>query len=80
MFVWYITQSLHHNVIFSVRTSYQIDFLDWQEEVRNQISTLEADLADKNEKFTSAIARVEKHSEARREMEKKLDLHYQRTV
>ncbi|KAL1807297.1 hypothetical protein ACET3Z_030365 [Daucus carota] len=50
------------------------------EEVRNQISILEADLADKNEKFTSAIARVEKHSEARREMEKKLDLQYQRTV
>ncbi|KAL8106390.1 mRNA export factor GLE1 [Apium graveolens] len=50
------------------------------EEVRNQISTLEADLADKNEKFTSAIVRVEKHSEARREMEKKLDLQYQRTV
>ncbi|KAK1381537.1 mRNA export factor GLE1 [Heracleum sosnowskyi] len=50
------------------------------EEVRNQISTLEADMVDKNEKFISAIARVEKHSEARREMEKKLDLQYQRTV
>ncbi|KAK1358719.1 hypothetical protein POM88_043193 [Heracleum sosnowskyi] len=50
------------------------------EEVRNQMSKLEADLAERNEKFTSAIACIEEHSKAHRIMEKKLDFQYQRTL
>ncbi|KAL2559882.1 Protein GLE1 [Forsythia ovata] len=50
------------------------------EEVRNQISTLETDLANENEKVAAVIAQVEKHRESQRERDKKFDLHYQRTI
>ncbi|KAL2543309.1 Protein GLE1 [Abeliophyllum distichum] len=50
------------------------------EEVRNQVSTLETDLANENEKFAAVIAQVEQHRESQRERDKKFDLHYQRTI
>lgn len=53
---------------------------DKQEEVRNQISALETDLMHEKKKSTSAIVRVEKYVEARREMDRKLDIQYQRNM
>ncbi|KAA8533231.1 hypothetical protein F0562_033236 [Nyssa sinensis] len=50
------------------------------EEIRNQILALETDMMNENEKFTSALARVEKYTEARREMDRKLDMQYQRRI
>ncbi|XP_059650596.1 mRNA export factor GLE1-like [Cornus florida] len=50
------------------------------EEIRNQILALETDLMSENEKFTSALARVEKHTEARRDMDRKLNMQYQRKI
>ncbi|XP_059657811.1 mRNA export factor GLE1 isoform X3 [Cornus florida] len=50
------------------------------EEIRNQIVALETDLMSENEKFTSALARVERHTEAKRDIDRKLDMHYQRKI
>lgn len=35
---------------------------------------------NENEKFSSALARVEKYNEARRDMDRKLDMQYQRRM
>ncbi|KAL5552755.1 hypothetical protein UlMin_040156, partial [Ulmus minor] len=51
-----------------------------KEEIRNKISAFEMDLMSENEKSTSALARVEKYIEARRETEIKLDNQYQRKM
>lgn len=51
-----------------------------KEEVRTQISVLETDLTHERKKSTSAIVRVEKYIEARREMDRKLDIQYQRNI
>ena len=53
---------------------------DKQEEVRNQISALETDLMQENKKSASAIVRVEKYVESRQEMDRKLDIQYQRNM
>ncbi|CAK9180536.1 unnamed protein product, partial [Ilex paraguariensis] len=50
------------------------------EEIRNQILALEGDLINENEKFTSALVRVEKYTEAQREIDRKLDMQYQRRI
>ncbi|KAM7484168.1 hypothetical protein LguiA_000177 [Lonicera macranthoides] len=50
------------------------------EEIRNQILALETDLMNENEKFSSALARVEKYNEARLDMDRKLDMQYQRRI
>lgn len=50
------------------------------EEIRNQISALETDLMSESEKSTSAIVQVEKYRDARREMDRKLDIQYQRKI
>uniref|UniRef100_A0A5B6YNB3 mRNA export factor GLE1 n=1 Tax=Davidia involucrata TaxID=16924 RepID=A0A5B6YNB3_DAVIN len=54
--------------------------LNVTEEIRFQILALETDLMNENEKFTSALAQVEKYTEARREMDRKLDMQYQRRI
>ncbi|RVX04444.1 Protein GLE1 [Vitis vinifera] len=53
---------------------------NYLEEVRTQISVLETDLTHERKKSTSAIVRVEKYIEARREMDRKLDIQYQRNI
>lgn len=54
--------------------------LEVKEEIRNKISALETDLRSESEKSTSALTRVEKYREARCEMERKIDTHYQRKI
>ncbi|PON74648.1 GLE1-like [Trema orientale] len=54
--------------------------LGFKEEIRNKISALESDLMGENEKLASALLRVEKYREARRETDRKLDTQYQRKI
>ncbi|XP_059446123.1 mRNA export factor GLE1 isoform X2 [Corylus avellana] len=54
--------------------------LDVKEEIRNRISALESDLMGQSEKSSSALTRVERYREARWEMDRKLDTHYQRKI
>ena len=49
---------------------------DKQVEVRNQ----ETDLMHEKKKSASAIVRVEKYVESRREMDRKFDIQYQRNM
>ncbi|XP_044490311.1 protein GLE1 isoform X2 [Mangifera indica] len=51
-----------------------------KEEIRNLISTLEMELMSENEQSYSALARVQKYRDMRREMDKKLDTQYQRKI
>ncbi|XP_057948831.1 mRNA export factor GLE1 isoform X2 [Malania oleifera] len=55
-------------------------WLGVEDEIRNQISALETDLLNGSDKFTSSLVRVEKYTESRREMDKKLDTQYQRKI
>lgn len=50
------------------------------EEVRFNISSLESELVNENEKFSSLIAKVDKDRELRQERDRKFDLQYQRTI
>ncbi|KMT07591.1 hypothetical protein BVRB_6g147230 [Beta vulgaris subsp. vulgaris] len=51
-----------------------------KEEIRNQLVTLETQLVAEKEKSASAYVQVEKNTDARRQMDRKLDLHYQRKI
>lgn len=51
-----------------------------KEEIRNKFSAWEADLRNESERSASAIVRIEKYIEARREMDKRLDRQYQRKI
>ena len=57
-----------------------VDGLHFQEEIRNKFFSLETSLLGENEKSTSALLRVEKYREARRESDRKLDTQYQRKM
>ena len=59
---------------------WHINWLCSQEEIRNTISALETNMISGDEKSTSALLRVEKYREARRETERKLDTQYQRKM
>lgn len=50
------------------------------EEMRDQLSALEAELMDEREKFASTLERVERNTEAQREMNRKFDMQYQRKI
>ncbi|KAG5567903.1 hypothetical protein H5410_065081, partial [Solanum commersonii] len=50
------------------------------EEMRDQLSTLEAQLTDESEKLASTLERVERNTEAQREMNRKFDMQYQRKI
>ncbi|XP_009629539.1 mRNA export factor GLE1 isoform X1 [Nicotiana tomentosiformis] len=50
------------------------------EEMRDQLSSLEAELMDENEKLASTLERVERNIEAQREMNRKFDMQYQRKI
>ncbi|GAB2297888.1 hypothetical protein Dimus_031973 [Dionaea muscipula] len=54
--------------------------LSVQEEIRNQILSLEAGLQIANDKLISSLIQVEKNAERRREMDRKLDMQYQRKI
>ncbi|KAL5824978.1 hypothetical protein ACOSQ3_021041 [Xanthoceras sorbifolium] len=51
-----------------------------KEEIRNLISKLETELMSENEQSNSALARVEKYRDSRREMDRKHDTQYQRKI
>ncbi|GMJ08216.1 embryo defective 1745, A. thaliana homolog of yeast GLE1 [Hibiscus trionum] len=51
-----------------------------KEEIRNAISALETDLTNESEESSSAHTKVEKYREARREVERKFDVQYQRRI
>ncbi|XP_018460868.2 mRNA export factor GLE1 [Raphanus sativus] len=51
-----------------------------KEDVRSQVSVVETEILQEIETSRSAIARVEKYKETRKEVERKLDLQYQRKV
>ena len=51
-----------------------------QEEMRDQISVLEAELTDESEKLASILERVERNTEAQREMNRKFVMQYQRKM
>lgn len=48
--------------------------------MRNQILELERGVVNEDEKFSSVLARVEKYKEAKREMDRKFDMQYQRRM
>ncbi|CAN4108624.1 unnamed protein product [Withania somnifera] len=50
------------------------------EEMRDQLSALEAELMDESEKLASTLERVERNTEAQREMNRKFDMQYQRKI
>ncbi|KAG7552927.1 GLE1-like [Arabidopsis thaliana x Arabidopsis arenosa] len=51
-----------------------------KEDVKNQVSVLEKEIMNEIETSRSALARVEKYRENRREVERRLDLQYKRKV
>ncbi|KAL0657535.1 hypothetical protein Bca4012_078120 [Brassica carinata] len=51
-----------------------------KEDIKSQVSVAETEMLQEIETFRSAIARVEKYKETRKEVERKLDLQYQRKV
>lgn len=50
------------------------------ENIRNYVSAFEAELINEKKKFTSALAQVKKDIDTRWEMDKKLDIQYQRRI
>ncbi|CAK7332495.1 unnamed protein product [Dovyalis caffra] len=54
--------------------------LQVQEDIRSQLSALETEFMTEQEKSASALARIEKYREARKELERKLDTQYQRKI
>nr|XP_016467550.1 PREDICTED: protein GLE1-like isoform X3 [Nicotiana tabacum] len=50
------------------------------EEMRDQLSAIEAELMDENQKLASTLERVERNTEAQREMNRKFDMQYQRKI
>ncbi|KAK6252439.1 hypothetical protein QUC31_014159, partial [Theobroma cacao] len=51
-----------------------------REEIRSKISSLETDFMNESEKSSSAHVKVDKYREARREVERKFDVQYQRRL
>ncbi|KAJ9554605.1 hypothetical protein OSB04_018650 [Centaurea solstitialis] len=50
------------------------------EEIRTRISAFGTDITNEKEKLTNALSRAEKSKEARRELDRKRDLQYQRII
>ncbi|CAH8382438.1 unnamed protein product [Eruca vesicaria subsp. sativa] len=68
---------LAENALYEVINDHQTEV---KEDIRNQVSVVETEILQEIETSRSAIARVEKYSETRKEVERKLDLQYQRKV
>jgi nucleoporin GLE1 len=68
---------LAESALYEVINDHQTEIKD---DIRNQVSVVETEIMNEIETSLSAIARVEKYSETRKEVERKLDLQYQRKV
>lgn len=55
-------------------------YIHWQEEIWNRLSALRADLRNENERLNSNLVQVEKDIEARRELDRKSYMQYQREM
>ncbi|VVA91179.1 unnamed protein product [Arabis nemorensis] len=64
-------------ILYEVTNDHQNEV---KEDIRNQVSVVETEIMNEIETSRSAIARVQKYSETRKEVERKLDLQYQRKV
>ncbi|CAN8312126.1 unnamed protein product [Cochlearia groenlandica] len=69
--------ALAENALYQVTNDHQIEV---KEDIRNQVSVVETEIMNVVETSRSAISRLEKYSENRKEVERKLDLQYQRKV
>lgn len=65
------------SALFELTHAHQLGVM---EEIRNKISALETYLMNESEKSSSARAKVQKYKEARREVERKFDVQYQRRI
>ncbi|EOA39933.1 hypothetical protein CARUB_v10008625mg [Capsella rubella] len=68
---------LAESALYDVINNHQTEIKD---DIRNQVTVVETEIMNEIETSRSAIARVEKYSETRKEVERKLDLQYQRKV
>ncbi|XP_010476301.1 PREDICTED: protein GLE1 [Camelina sativa] len=68
---------LAESALYDVNNNHQTEIKD---DIRNQVTVVETEIMNEIETSRSAIARVEKYSETRKEVERKLDLQYQRKV
>ncbi|KAF8104564.1 hypothetical protein N665_0171s0067 [Sinapis alba] len=68
---------LAESALYEVINDHQTEV---KEDIRSQVSVVETEILQEIETSLSAIARVEKYSETRKEVERKLDLQYQRKV
>ncbi|XP_024009162.1 protein GLE1 [Eutrema salsugineum] len=68
---------LAENALYEVINDHQTEV---KEDIRNQVSVVETKILNEIETSRSALARVEKYSETRKEVERKLDLQYERKV
>ncbi|CDY16065.1 BnaC08g40580D [Brassica napus] len=68
---------LAESALYEVINDYQTEV---KEDIRSQVSVVETEILQEIETSRSAIARVEKYKETRKEVERKLDLQYQRKV
>ncbi|XP_021905609.1 protein GLE1 isoform X3 [Carica papaya] len=78
-----LQSDLMNEVVAEEGALYEVNYehhIDIKEEIRIQVSAFETDIIKEIETSNSAFARVEKYKEARREMDRKLDLQYQRKV
>ncbi|KAL0884906.1 hypothetical protein Bca101_008888 [Brassica carinata] len=68
---------LAESAIYEVINDHQTEV---KEDIRSQVSIVETEMLQEIETSRSAIARVEKYKETRKEVERRLDLQYQRKV
>ncbi|XP_039043925.1 protein GLE1-like isoform X1 [Hibiscus syriacus] len=68
---------LMESALYELTNAHQLGV---KEEIRNAISALETDLTNESEKSSSAHTKVEKYRDARREVERKFDIQYQRRI
>ncbi|KAF3496258.1 hypothetical protein DY000_02057768, partial [Brassica cretica] len=68
---------LAESALYEVINDHQTEV---KEDIRSQVSVVETEILQEIETSRSAIARVEKYKETRKEVERKLDLQYQRKV
>ncbi|XP_073099684.1 mRNA export factor GLE1 [Elaeis guineensis] len=70
-------RSIEEGILFELEREHQLKV---KEEVRSKLNELEAYQKIEIDRSASAIARVEKYTETRREMDKRLDRQYQRKI
>lgn len=70
-------RSIEEGILFELEHEHRLKV---KEEVRSKVAELEAYQKAEIERSASAMARVEKYTETRREMDKRLDKQYQRKI